>query len=697
MKTQKILKKRSISRIFSLFLVLALFCGTFEVFAGKNTIDAADSFEKSISGFPESYKPALRSLHQQYPKWKFVPYNTGLGFRKAVNQEFKNNKSLIENSYSKYLKSNTKANYNAKTGKYIPKDGSSWVVASKNCIAYFLDPRNFLNSTHIYMFEQLSYDSSSQTQSGVESILQGSFMYKTEIGYITTAGKYKSTDTLYSQQIMEAAKKSSVSAYYLASKILQEVGTGKSSKYAGMGSSGSISGTYSSAYTGIYNFYNIGASSGSDPVSNGLSWASSGTTYNRPWNTPAKSINGGAQYIGETYINCGQNTIYYQRFNVNGSASNPVYTHQYMTNISGAASEASYTSEAYESLGIASLEKTFVIPVYKNMPDTDTSIKLGNTSNKTGTVTSSVNLRAGAATSYKSKVTLSKGDTVTIKSGVMTDINYSAKWLSNPYWYKVSATKNGKTYTGYVSASYISMNTECTVIKGGKSQLKTTLGNKEKVYYMSDDPSIVKVNSKGVITGKKEGSATVLAFTAGGNFDAVGVSVFSKGCTLDESSLTLKVGKRKKLTPTVYPTNAADKTVNFASSNKKVAKVSKKGRVRAVSIGEATITASAVLGGVSAKCSVYVVPNRPVATAKRKNNKSIKLSWSAVEGASRYVVYKKTGDKYKKIATVSGKTSYRDKGLIKGTAYSYKVKAVAVKDGSKYKSKRSKAVECALY
>ena len=55
------------------------------------------------------------------------------------------------------------------------------------------------------MFEQLAYDSSSQTQAGVEAILQGSFMYKNNIGYIDTTGKYQTTNTLYSAQIMTAA------------------------------------------------------------------------------------------------------------------------------------------------------------------------------------------------------------------------------------------------------------------------------------------------------------------------------------------------------------------------------------------------------------------------------------------------------------------------------------------------------------
>ena len=78
-----------------------------------------------------------------------------MDFFTAVENEASHNRSLIENAYSKYLKSNLAGDYNASTGKYIAKDGASWVSASKNCVAYFMDPRNFLDENHIYMFEQL--------------------------------------------------------------------------------------------------------------------------------------------------------------------------------------------------------------------------------------------------------------------------------------------------------------------------------------------------------------------------------------------------------------------------------------------------------------------------------------------------------------------------------------------------------------
>ncbi len=607
--------------------IVLIFCMALTLLSGfqKNRVAAAadTAFENSIAAFPESYKPYLRTLHTKYPNWRFTAYNTGLNFSTVVNKEFADDKSLIENSFSKLLKSNgTAKNYNASKGTYIPKDGGTWVAASKNCIAYFTDPRNFLNETHIYMFELLSFDAATQTQAGVEAILKGSFMYNKKIGYINTSGKYISTDVLYSQQIMQAAKTYNVSAYYLASKIVQEIGTGANAKYAGMGASGSVSGTYSKAYTGIYNFYNIGASSGGNPIANGLSWASAGGSYGRPWDTPAKSINGGAQYIGEKYINCGQNTIYYQRFNVNKSSTYALYTHQYMTNIYGAANEAAFTANAYEDLGIVGLAKTFVIPVYTNMPAENNAISYGSSTTK-GTVASAVNVRNQANTSGAIVTTLEAGDVVTVNAGVMTNIAFNSRWLANPYWYKISINKNGKNIQGYVAATYININQEYGLVKGNSMQAPISLGSGGTVYYRSDNPAVAKVNTSGKITAKAGGLVTIYAFTPTGNYAATAVQVFANGCTLSPASVSLNVGQSKKLTTTVYPADAADKSVKYASSNKAVATVTSKGKIKAKGPGTAVITATAAVGGAQGKCTVKVI--QPV-TGVSLNQKSVQLA-----------------------------------------------------------------------
>ena len=73
--------------------------------------------------------------------------------------------------------------------------------------------------------------------------------------------------------------------------------------------------------------------------------------------------------------------------------------------------------------------------------------------------------------------------------------------------------------------------------------------------------------------------------------------------TLSKTTLALEVGGSETLNTTVAPTNAADKTVTWKSSDNTVAKV-ENGKVTALKAGTATITATA--GGKSATCTVTV-------------------------------------------------------------------------------------------
>ena len=77
--------------------------------------------------------------------------------------------------------------------------------------------------------------------------------------------------------------------------------------------------------------------------------------------------------------------------------------------------------------------------------------------------------------------------------------------------------------------------------------------------------------------------------------------------TLNKTSISISVGNSEKLTATVTPVNATDKTLNWASSDTSVATVAADGTVTAVKAGAATITATAVDGsGKSAACTVTV-------------------------------------------------------------------------------------------
>lgn len=309
------------------------------------------------AGFPADYITELVKLHKSYPSWDFVPYKTGLNWNDAINAESKVGLNLLSNSKTPDWKSTAEGAYDWTKDTYRVYDGSTWVTASRKAVEYYMDPRNFLDQQGIFQFELLEYQSGVQTEDGVENILKNTPMYNQKFNYVKSDGNTGSMK--YSKAFMKAAESSKVSPYHLASRSKQEVVI--SSVMMSSSVSGNVAG-----YPGIYNFYNIGAnnSAGGGAVAKGLYWASTGTTYQRPWTDPYKSIVGGGQYIGNQYINAGQNTLYLQKFNVTGTST---YDHQYMANVEAPNSESSKTLSAYGD-SIADTPLVFSIPVYNNMP-----------------------------------------------------------------------------------------------------------------------------------------------------------------------------------------------------------------------------------------------------------------------------------------------------------------------------------------
>lgn len=317
-------------------------------------------FEQALKdeGFPDSYKQSLRILHQMYPYWQFKAYKTGLDWNAALTAESKTGVNLISNAKGAAWKSKEADAYDAATGKWKVFDGSTWVAASQAAVAFYMDPRNFLDDRCVYMFEMLEYQPQYQTRAGVNTILSNTPFYNKKFTYNDlTTGAQKSM--YYVDAFIDAAKTSKASPYHLASRVKQEVVTSATT------ASSAVSGTVS-GYAGIYNFYNIGATSSSTPVLNGLKWAANKTagTYLRPWTDPYRSIVGGAQYISSSYISKGQNTGYLEKFNV---TSYKRYEHQYMTNVEAAYAEAIKTRNAYAGIMDQS-PLVFSIPVYENMP-----------------------------------------------------------------------------------------------------------------------------------------------------------------------------------------------------------------------------------------------------------------------------------------------------------------------------------------
>lgn len=309
------------------------------------------SFERKMDdeGFPESYKPYLRALHTKYPEWTFKAARTGISWNAAVSRESKLGTSLVSSASPAAWKSKAAGAYDAETGKYIIYDSGGWVCASEGIVKYYLDPRNFLNQVGVFQFLTHSFDSSSQTEKGLDRLLEGTFM----AGDLTDE-----PGTSYSELLMQAGRLADVNPYVLASMILVEQGSN--------GRGGSVSGSVS-GYEGFYNYFNIGAysSGGMDAVTRGLWYASQDGSYQRPWDSIRKSVMGGAEFYGLNYVRSNKNTLYFKKWNVmNGEAS--VGQGQYMTNVQGAESEAAALRNGY--ISVLDSAMTFFIPVYDNMP-----------------------------------------------------------------------------------------------------------------------------------------------------------------------------------------------------------------------------------------------------------------------------------------------------------------------------------------
>ncbi len=485
-------------------------------------------------GVPEIYKEYIKQLISDHPNWKLVFYDTGLEWSSLFEEDAQGfiGRSLIEKSLPISYRSTEPGAYNWKTDKFIALDAGSWYQANDETIAYYMDPRNFFNEESIFMFESLKYDESSHSISGVNAILNGSFMADKTI--TNTSGQSVS----YAQAYMDAASKSGVSPYHLASRTLQEVGKS--------GTSGSVSGS-----TGYYNYYNIGANSGSNPVASGLNFAATtDEKYMLPWNSPYKAIVGGAIWIGTGYIDKGQDTLYYQKFNV----VNQVWTHQYMTNITAPSIETKSIYKSYKSLDILDVPYVFVIPYYRNMPTK--ACELTTASNGSPNNWLSALTVEGYEFVFDGNKT--SGYSITVPESV-SSVNISATAVSS------KATISG---TGKVN------------LNSGHNEVKITVkaenGN-TKTYILN---IVRNVTNQVPLTG----------------------------ISLDKSELSMFNGETKQLTVKYNPSNTTDnKAVTWTSSDSSIAKVNENGEVVAIGKGTATITAK--VGKFTATCKVTVSNN----------------------------------------------------------------------------------------
>ena len=173
----------------------------------------------------------------------------------------------------------------------------------------------------------------------------------------------------------------------------------------------------------------------------------------------------------------------------------------------------------------------------------------------------------------------------------------STRWRGAPYAVKLVVKSASKKIVLSKSA--------VTLLTGKTYTLKLLNATASKVRWASSNKKIVAVSSKGLIKGIRAGKATIVAKYGGKSYKCVvTVKKPAKKIALNKKAITLIKGKKYAL----KLNNAVPKKVKWVSSNKKIAKVSSKGVVKAKKPGKATIVAK--YGGKTYKCVVTVKKKR---------------------------------------------------------------------------------------
>ena len=314
-------------------------------------------------GFVESYCPQLYYLHVAYPNWTFTPDVTGLTLDEVSKKE--EDKSVLATGNANYYLRDK------------PIEVSYYYIKA-NVIASFMDPRNLMYPNRIFQFLDLQSSKDITNDAAMASIV-GSGNLKNFFKEYKKAGIDNNINPLHilARSRQEGANK----ATYSAVTGLYTTNSGRKS-HQGF------------SLDGYYNFYNIGSYQTSTypyTVQRGLAYGAGfleddkcisttgegvpyydsnkcgSLSYLRPWNTQERAIVGGAEFIANGYVRKGQDTLYYQKFNVSSKRHYTIYTHQYMTNIMAPNDESDTLYNAYSAGGLLNSKFNFIIPVYKDL------------------------------------------------------------------------------------------------------------------------------------------------------------------------------------------------------------------------------------------------------------------------------------------------------------------------------------------
>ena len=325
-------------KIVSLILILTIVINILiSIIIQNKTYAVTQSFSTDIENINQSKYPGIKEkiqqLKSQYPNWNFKILYTGLDWNEVISNEYTGHGSSPRNLV--YKTTNYQGQWICAICGETGYDNGNWKCASEQAIKYMMDPRNSINKSDIFQFEELT--NSGCNVNTLKSMTKGTFLEGHEQG------------------IINASNNNNVNAYYIVARLIQEQGKSGTVLAKGTG--------YNGQYVGYYNAFNIAASGNStaEILTNALAYAKK-----KGWTSLEASINGGISFLAKQYIQKGQNTLYLQKFDV--EATNGLYSNQYMQNILAAQNEGTTLRNTYININSMSSTHTFIIPVYENMP-----------------------------------------------------------------------------------------------------------------------------------------------------------------------------------------------------------------------------------------------------------------------------------------------------------------------------------------
>ena len=271
-----------------------------------------------------------------------------------------------------------------------------------------------------------------------------------------------------------------------------------------------------------------------------------------------------------------------------------------------------------------------------------TNVTLDLSTNKTVQLTATVN---PSTANVQNVITWRSNDTSTAtvsQSGLVTGVKNGSTTVT-------AKTTNGKIVTCAVtvqttptSVTLNQTNVTLDLSTNKTVQLTATVNPntanvKTGVTWKSKDTSIATVSQSGVVTGVRNGSATITATTGNGKSASCSVTIITSVTSISVSptSKTLKTGETVQLTAIKNPSTTTEGIV-WTTSNSSVATVSN-GLVTAKGSGTATITVKSSTSGKSATCTITV--SNPVQT-KSYSLKKYYGNWLADYGEKSFTGYK---------------------------------------------------------